>query len=75
MTHLFSAFHWLFCLGIHISFWPIRAWYNPDGITFHQWQGRKLLFTANEGDGKDYDTPAFDEAVRGAEIAVSGEFV
>ncbi|GFN86385.1 mesenchyme-specific cell surface glycoprotein [Plakobranchus ocellatus] len=57
--------------GIQITYWPIRAWYLPDTLTFHQWEGRKLLFTANEGDAKEYDTPSFDETIRGADIAKS----
>lgn len=58
--------------GLRITYWPIRSWYSPDGAKFHEWHGRKLLFTANEGDGKDYPTtPPFDEIVRGKEIPAS----
>ena len=49
--------------GISITFWPIRAWYQPDTIRFHRWAGRRLIFSANEGDAKNYDH--FSETSRG----------
>ncbi|GFR75702.1 mesenchyme-specific cell surface glycoprotein [Elysia marginata] len=57
--------------GIRITFWPIRAWYQPDSAKFHQWQGRKLLFTANEGDSKEYRSLGFTEEVKGQDIPTS----
>jgi len=55
--------------GIRIGYWPIRAWYLPDAIHFHEWQGRRLVFSANEGDAKNYDF--FSEEIRGAKIMKS----
>ncbi|XP_059168848.1 uncharacterized protein LOC131950653 isoform X2 [Physella acuta] len=57
--------------GIEITYWPIRAWFLPDAIKFHQWRGRKLIFTANEGDTKKYLDFGFDETQRGAKFQES----
>ncbi|RUS69579.1 hypothetical protein EGW08_022663 [Elysia chlorotica] len=53
--------------GIRITYWPIRAWYQPDSTKLHRWRGRKLLFTANEGADKAYTW--FEEAIRGDDIS------
>ncbi|GFS27690.1 mesenchyme-specific cell surface glycoprotein [Elysia marginata] len=57
--------------GIRITFWPIIGWYLPDAAKFHQWQGRKLLFTANEGDSKEYPSQGFEEEIKGKDIPTS----
>lgn len=57
--------------GIRITYWPIRSWYTPDAVTFYQWHGRKLLFTANEGSVKTLSTPAFDESIKGEDIQLT----
>ncbi|XP_012936330.1 mesenchyme-specific cell surface glycoprotein [Aplysia californica] len=52
--------------GIQISYWPIRAWYQPDAVLFYTFQGRRLIFSANEGDAKQYSD--FDEIERGKKL-------
>ena len=60
--------------GIQITYWPLRAWYTPDAAVVHRWQGRTLLFTANEGADKNYGGVAeFEETIRGKDILTSGE--
>ncbi|KAH9502412.1 Gigasin-3a [Bulinus truncatus] len=51
--------------GISITYWPIRSFYQPDGIKFHKWQGHKLAFTANEGEPRSYPSAKFDERQKG----------
>ncbi|MFN0047538.1 MAG: choice-of-anchor I family protein, partial [Cytophagales bacterium] len=40
--------------AINIRTWPIRGIYMPDAITVETIGGIPYLFTANEGDGRDY---------------------
>jgi hypothetical protein len=37
-----------------IANWPMKAYYNPDGIANYTVNGTTYLVTANEGDEKDY---------------------
>ena len=53
--------------GIRISYWPVRSWYLPDSIHLHTWRGRKFLFSANEGDAKEYPG-VFEEEIRGKKL-------
>ncbi len=48
--------------GIAISTWPVYGMYQPDGITAFEIEGETYVFTANEGDARDYD--GFSEEVR-----------
>ncbi|GFO29027.1 mesenchyme-specific cell surface glycoprotein [Plakobranchus ocellatus] len=41
--------------GAQITYWPIRAWYQPSGIQFYQWKFMKLLITANQGSARHYE--------------------
>ncbi|BFZ12926.1 hypothetical protein BsWGS_15965 [Bradybaena similaris] len=58
-------------LGIQLSYWPIRAWYQPDAIQFVSWKGRKLVVSANEGDLKKYSN--FREYLRGKQFTGLGD--
>jgi DNA-binding beta-propeller fold protein YncE len=42
---------------------PIRGLYQPDGIAAHNFAGATYLFTANEGDARDYDCFSEEERV------------
>ena len=48
--------------GIAISTWPVYGMYQPDGIAAYDIDGATYLFTANEGDARDYG--GFSEEVR-----------
>jgi DNA-binding beta-propeller fold protein YncE len=39
----------------NISSWPVLGMYMPDGMDIAVVNGRTYLFTANEGDSRDYD--------------------
>lgn len=39
---------------INITEWPTRGYYMPDAIQFASIDGNPYLFTANEGDARDY---------------------
>jgi hypothetical protein len=42
--------------------WPVKGMFQPDGIAFLMKEGLPFLFTANEGDVREYN--AFNEAKR-----------
>jgi hypothetical protein len=42
--------------AINIATWPVRGLYMPDGMAAFRVRGRDYLITANEGDGRDYDS-------------------
>jgi 2',3'-cyclic-nucleotide 2'-phosphodiesterase/3'-nucleotidase/5'-nucleotidase len=48
--------------GILIARYPVHGMYLPDAITSMNYNGRTLLFTASEGDSRDYD--GFSEEAR-----------
>ncbi len=41
--------------GINIKPWPLLGMYMPDGIDIVTIDGKDYIFTANEGDGREYD--------------------
>ena len=47
---------------VNFSKWPVKGMYQPDGIAFLVRNGLPCLFTANEGDVREYT--AFNEAKR-----------
>ena len=55
-----------------ISFnpWPVYGMYQPDGIAVLMDKNMPYLFTANEGDARDYD--AFGEEVTVGELFLNG---
>jgi len=42
--------------GAIFSNYPVRGMYEPDGIAVLDYNGNPLLFTANEGDSREYNT-------------------
>ena len=48
--------------GIRLRPWPVRGLYQPDTLTFAEIGGRRYLFTANEGDPRDY--PGWSDVAR-----------
>ncbi|MGB3542168.1 choice-of-anchor I family protein [Rubrivirga sp.] len=52
--------------GIAISTWPVYGMYQPDGLAAYDIEGATYVFTANEGDARDYD--GFSEEVRIADL-------
>jgi 2',3'-cyclic-nucleotide 2'-phosphodiesterase/3'-nucleotidase/5'-nucleotidase len=52
--------------GIVIAKHPVYGMYLPDAITSMTYNGRTLLFTASEGDSRDYD--GFSEEARVADL-------
>lgn len=49
--------------SILIKNWPVRGLYLPDAIDFLRWQNKSYLFTANEGDSRDYDGYSEEERI------------
>lgn len=47
---------------IRIHNWPVFGMYQPDSIATRSFVGQNLLFTANEGDARDYE--GFSEEMR-----------
>ena len=54
--------------GVAISTWPVYGMYQPDGIAAYEVGGETYVFTANEGDARDYD--GFSEEVRVGDLAL-----
>ena len=52
--------------AIHITTWPVYGMYQPDGIASYAIGGATYVFTANEGDARDYD--GFSEEARLADL-------
>jgi DNA-binding beta-propeller fold protein YncE len=52
--------------GIHIRPWPVWGMYQPDGIAAYPIGRETLLFTANEGDRRNY--AAFSDEARAADL-------
>ncbi|MEJ7914345.1 MAG: choice-of-anchor I family protein, partial [Chitinophagaceae bacterium] len=48
--------------GIFLNKWNVKGMYQPDGIGVFSYKGTPFLFTANEGDTRDY--PGFSEIAR-----------
>lgn len=42
--------------GTNIKTFPVRGMYEPDGIAVMDFEGQPFLFTANEGDSREYST-------------------
>lgn len=55
---------------IEFAAWPVKGVYMPDGIAVYETGGVPHLFTANEGDAREYT--AFTEAERIAKITLDG---
>jgi 2',3'-cyclic-nucleotide 2'-phosphodiesterase (5'-nucleotidase family) len=49
---------------INIATWPVKGFYMPDAAKYHTIGGRGYLFTANEGDSRDYDGYSEEERVK-----------
>ncbi|MBM3431783.1 MAG: alkaline phosphatase [Bacteroidetes bacterium] len=47
---------------IAFASWPVRGYFMPDGIASMEYEGETFLFTANEGDAREYS--AFNEMRR-----------
>jgi len=47
--------------GIHMNHYPVLGTYMPDGMSLKTINGKTYLFTANEGDSRDYDGGMADE--------------
>lgn len=50
--------------AINITNWPALGMYQPDAIAANQFLGIDFVFTANEGDARDYDAFSEEERVR-----------
>ncbi|HZG23605.1 MAG TPA: choice-of-anchor I family protein, partial [Chitinophagaceae bacterium] len=48
--------------GIFLNRWGVKGMYQPDGIALYEYKGSPYLFTANEGDSRDY--AGFSEVAR-----------
>ncbi len=59
--------------GIAISTWPVYGMYQPDGIAATEIGGATYVFTANEGDARDYD--GFSEEVRVGDLDLDPEAI
>jgi hypothetical protein len=49
--------------GIVMQSWPVKGIYMPDAIASHTIAGKTYLFTANEGDSRDYEGFSEEERV------------
>ncbi|GIQ71103.1 alkaline phosphatase [Xylanibacillus composti] len=47
--------------GIHLNHYPVLGTYMPDGMSLKTINGKTYLFTANEGDSRDYGKGKIDE--------------
>lgn len=54
--------------AIHIANWPAMGMYQPDSIAATRLLGTTFLFTANEGDARDYDGYSEEERVRDLDL-------
>lgn len=54
--------------AINIARWPAQGFYMPDAIASYTIDGQTYLFTANEGDARDYDCFSEEERVRGVDL-------
>jgi hypothetical protein len=57
--------------GIVMQSWPVKGIYMPDAIASHTFAGNTYLFTANEGDSRDYD--GFSEETRIGKLKLDPE--
>ena len=48
---------------VDIRNWPVEGYFLPDAITSFAHNGENYIITANEGDGRDYDTYSDEERV------------
>lgn len=53
---------------VRITTWPVYGMYQPDGMAAAEIDGETYVFTANEGDARDYD--AFSEEDRVEDLAL-----
>lgn len=53
---------------ISITAWPVFGLYMPDGLASYSVGGETYIISANEGDGRDYDT--FSDETDGDELAL-----
>jgi hypothetical protein len=58
--------------GIFPGPWPVKGMYQPDAIAVLEKGGVPFLFTANEGDAREYD--GFKEADRAKNVALDPSF-
>lgn len=50
--------------AINIRNWPVKGFYQPDGITSYKVRGKTYLLLANEGDSRDWDGYSEEERVK-----------
>jgi DNA-binding beta-propeller fold protein YncE len=50
--------------GIAIANWPVLGMYQPDAIAIRRFNGRDYLFTANEGDARDWSAYSEERRVK-----------
>ncbi|WP_373514407.1 choice-of-anchor I family protein [Persicitalea sp.] len=53
---------------IELGPWPVRSFYQPDGITYFTHNGLSYLITANEGDARDYSTFAEEARIGSSSV-------
>lgn len=58
--------------AIAIDPWPLRGLYMPDAVAAAEVDGRQLLLTANEGDGREYD--GFEDEVEVEDVTLADGF-
>lgn len=49
--------------GINIEEWPVYGMYQPDAIATYEIGGKTYIFSANEGDSRDYLTEVGDDEI------------
>ncbi len=49
-----------------LNTWPVYGMYQPDAIAYAKINGADLIFSANEGDAREYD--GFEEELRGDDL-------
>ena len=65
----------LYCTGIKLQTYDMLSLYQPDGITFLEYNGNGYIITANEGDSLELETAGqmWTDVKRGRQL-VEGEF-
>ena len=54
--------------GINIQNWPVYGMYQPDAIKAYEIGGKSYIFTANEGDSRDYDGFSEEDRIKDLEL-------
>ncbi|MBU0655498.1 MAG: choice-of-anchor I family protein [Gammaproteobacteria bacterium] len=54
--------------AINITKWPVQGFYMPDAISHLTVGGKTYIFTANEGDSRDYDGYSEEERVKDLDL-------